>query len=212
MSHPGHVYQAVSDLISEIEILREAMGVTIYPVEAEPQEDRAPIHVYSKSLEVLEKISAAQRRLGMSPAKIGQIPGQGNQTERRLQERADQYRGAAQDEGSARDRGTRLDPPPSKAGRPPRWSTSTSGTLRSFWTDWSAIPRTRTTSTRIIVFLHEEMELIAAKLKVALELDAPVVEGRKRMREVAQQVFAGNIQGDQPADAVGHGCVGRFRK
>ena len=57
---PSHVYQATSDLISEIEILREAMGVTVYPVEAELQEDRAPVHVYSKSLEVMEKIAAAQ--------------------------------------------------------------------------------------------------------------------------------------------------------
>ena len=39
---PSHVYQATSDLISEIEILRDAMGVTVYPVEAEAQEDRAP--------------------------------------------------------------------------------------------------------------------------------------------------------------------------
>ena len=40
-----------------------------------------------------------------------------------------------------------------------------------------------------IVFLHDEMELIAAKLKVALELDPPVVDQRKRMKEVAQQVL-----------------------
>ena len=71
---PSHVYQATSDLISEIEILREAMGVSVYPIEAELQEDRAPVHVYSKSLEVMEKISAAQRRLGIDPAKVGQIP------------------------------------------------------------------------------------------------------------------------------------------
>ena len=40
-----------------------------------------------------------------------------------------------------------------------------------------------------LVFLHDEMELIAAKLKVALDLNPPVVEGRKRMKEVAQQVL-----------------------
>ena len=71
---PSHVYQATSDLISEIEILRDAMGVTAYPIEAEAQDDRSPIHVYAKSLEVLEKISASQKRLGMAPARISQIP------------------------------------------------------------------------------------------------------------------------------------------
>lgn len=40
-----------------------------------------------------------------------------------------------------------------------------------------------------IVYLHEEMELIAAKLKVALELTPPAVDQRKRMKEVAQQVL-----------------------
>ena len=40
-----------------------------------------------------------------------------------------------------------------------------------------------------MVYLHDEMELIAAKLKVALELDPPAVNGRKRMKEVAQQVL-----------------------
>ena len=40
-----------------------------------------------------------------------------------------------------------------------------------------------------LVYLHDEMELIAAKLKVALELEPPAVNGRKRMKEVAQQVL-----------------------
>ena len=34
----SHVYQLTSDLISEIDILREAMGVDVYPIEAEAQD------------------------------------------------------------------------------------------------------------------------------------------------------------------------------
>ena len=71
---PSHVYQAVQELISEIHLLRDAMGVVDFPPEAEPQEDRAPVHVYAKSLEVMEKIARSQRRLGMTPGKVGQIP------------------------------------------------------------------------------------------------------------------------------------------
>ena len=71
---PSHVYQATQNLIAEIHVLRDAMGIMDYPPEAEPQEDRAPVHVYAKSLEVMKKISRAQRRLGMQPGKVGQIP------------------------------------------------------------------------------------------------------------------------------------------
>ena len=71
---PSHVFQATQNLISEIRLLRDAMGIVDYPPEAEPQEDRAPVHVYGKSLEVQEKIARAQRRLGMAPGKVGQIP------------------------------------------------------------------------------------------------------------------------------------------
>ena len=71
---PSHVFQTASDLAAEIEILREAIGVTVYPVEAEAQEDRSAVHGYAKSLEVRAKVIAAQRRLGMTPGKVGQIP------------------------------------------------------------------------------------------------------------------------------------------
>ena len=37
--------------------------------------------------------------------------------------------------------------------------------------------------------IHDELELIAAKLKAELELEPPVVEGRKRPQDVAKQVL-----------------------
>ena len=62
--------------------------------------------------------------------------------------------------------------------------------MRHFcWTDSSGIPSDPNDVHTHVMYLHDEMELIAAKLKVALELDPPVVEGRKRMKEVAQQVL-----------------------
>ena len=185
---PSHVYQAVSDLISEIEILRDAMGVTIYPVEAEPQEDRAPIHVYSKSLEVLEKISAAQRRLGMSPAKIGQIPVKEIRPKdvyKSVQISIVELRRMKDQlviEDAAR-------PAPFEGGKTPSLVYEHLGDASFLLDGLVGHPTDPNDVHTHIVFLHEEMELIAAKLKVALELDAPVVEGRKRMREVAQQVL-----------------------
>ena len=185
---PSHVFQATSDLISEIEILREAMGVTVYPIEAEPQEDRAPIHVYAKSLEVLEKISAAQKRLGMAPAKIGQIP------VRQIAPK-DVYGSVQNCIAEVRRMKQQLviedaiEPTPFHGGKTPSSVYQVMGDASFLLDGLVGHPTDPNDVHTHIVYIHDEMELIAAKLKVALELDAPVVEDRKRMKEVAQQVL-----------------------
>ena len=185
---PSHVYQITSDLISEIDILRDAMGVTIYPVEAEPAEDRAPIHTYAKSLEVLEKISAAQKRMGMRPAKIAQIP---------VKEIAakDVYKSVQNCIAEVRRMKEQL--VIEEAIRPaPLDGGMTASAVYEHLGDASYLldglvghPTDPNDVHTHMVYLHDEMELIAAKLKVALELDPPPVNGRKRMKEVAQQVL-----------------------
>ena len=185
---PSHVYQATWDLIAEIEILRDAMGVTVYPVEAEPQDDRAPIHVYAKSLEVLEKIAAAQKRMGMTPAPIGQIP------VKRI-EMQDVHASVQNSLAEARRMKAQLviedaiEPAPLEGGK-------TSSVVYQLMGDASFLldglvgrPTDPNDVYTHLVYLHDEMELIAAKLKVALDLDPPEVNGRKRMKEVAQQVL-----------------------
>jgi hypothetical protein len=185
---PSHVYQATSDLISEIEILRDAMGVTVYPVEAEIPEDRAPVHVYAKSLEVLEKISASQRRLGMAPARIEQIPVKEIKPKdvygsvqnclvelRRIKEQL-----VIEDA---------ISPAPFEGGKTPSFVYKHLGDASFLLDGLVGHPIDPNDVHTHVVYLHDEMELIAAKLKVALELDPPVVEGRKRMKEVAQQVL-----------------------
>ena len=185
---PSHVYQATSNLILEIEILRDAMGVSVYPIEAESQEDRAPIHVYSKSLEVLEKIAAAQRRLGMAPARIAQIPVKEIRPKdvyasvqnclvevRRIKEQL-----VIEDE---------IEPAPLEGGKTPSAVYEHLGDASFLLDGLVGHPTDPNDVHTHLVYLHDEMELIAAKLKVALELDPPVVEGKKRMKEVAQQVL-----------------------
>jgi hypothetical protein len=185
---PSHVYQATSDLIAEIEIVRDAMGVTVYPVEAEPQEDRAPIHVYAKSLEVLEKISAAQRRLGMSPAPIAQIPVK--------QIGAKDVHASVQNcLAEVRRIKTQLViedaivPTPLVGGKTPSVVYEHLGDASFLLDGLVGHPTDPNDVHTHMVYLHDEMELIAAKLKVALELEPPAVDGRKRMKEVAQQVL-----------------------
>lgn len=185
---PSHVFQATQDLISEIRLLRDAMGIVDYPPEAEPQEDRAPVHVYGKSLEVQEKIVRAQRRLGMAPGKVGQIPvkeivpkdvlGSVQTAIREIHRIKAQL--VIED---------KITPAAFEGGKTPSFVYKSLGDA-SFLLD-GLVGRSISPSdvfTRV-QHIHDELELIAAKLKVALELNPPAVEGRKRPREVAQQVL-----------------------
>ena len=47
---------------------------------------------------------------------------------------------------------------------------------------------------RNLMLLQGDMDLVAAKLKVAMQLEPPVVEGRKRLKEVAQQLLRGTFK------------------
>ena len=185
---PSHVYQASWDLIAEIEILRDAMGVTLYPIEADLQEDRAPIHVYAKSLEVLEKIAAAQKRLGMTPASIGQIPVKQIVSE-------DVYASVQNNIAEMRRMKSQLviedeiEPAPLEGGKTFSLVYQLLGDASFLLDGLVGRPTDPNDVYTHLVYLHDEMELIAAKLKVALELDPPEVSGRKRMKEVAQQVL-----------------------
>ena len=184
----SHVYQATSDLISEVEILRDAMGITVYPVEAEIPEDRAPVHVYAKSLEVLEKISASQKRLGMAPARIEQIPVK----EIRPKDVYGSVQNCLVELRRIKDQlviEDAISPAPFEGGKTPSAVYKHLGDASFLLDGLVGHPIDPNDVHTHIVFLHDEMELIAAKLKVALELDPPVVEGRKRMKEVAQQVL-----------------------
>ena len=185
---PSHVYQATQNLIAEIQVLRDAMGIMDYPPEAEPQEDRAPVHVYAKSLEVMKKISRAQRRLGMRPGRVGQIPvkeivpgdvlGSVETLIRELHRTKDQL--VIEDE---------INPTPFEGGKTPSAVYKALGDASFLLDGLVGRPIAPTDVFANVVHIQGEMELIAAKLKAELELNPPVVEGRKRPQDVAQQVL-----------------------
>ena len=185
---PSHEYQATLDLISEIEILREAMGIFDYPAEAEPQEDRSAIHAYSKSLEVMQKVAWAQRRLGILPAKVGQIPVKEvtakdvhASIESVIREvRRMKAQLVIEDE---------IDPAPFVGGKTPSLVYKSLGDASFLMDGLVGRPLSPSDVFTHIMHVHDEMELVAAKLKTKLELDLPIVEGRKRPTEVAQQVL-----------------------
>ena len=185
---PSHVFQATLDLISEIELLREAMGVNDYPSEAEPQEDRAPVHVYSKSLEVMKKVARFQRRLGMPPGRVGQIPVKqivpkdvlGSVTGITEQLRRVKKQLVIND---------KIRPASFEGAKTPSMVYKNLGDASFLLDGLVGRPLTPNDVFANVVEAHDEMELIAAKLKVALALEPPVIEGRRRPKDVAQQVL-----------------------
>lgn len=204
---PSHVYQATLDLISEIEILREELGASDYPSEAEPQEDRAPIHVYGKSLEVMEKVSRMQRRLGVTPAKVGLIPIKDvvpADVLRSVQAIIHELRRVK--EQFVIDREIR--PARFEGGKTPSLVYKNLGDASFLMDALVGRPTTPSDVFTNVLRIHQEIELIAAKLKVALELEPPAVEGRKKPKDVAQQALRAifkviNLQTQLGMDASG---------
>ena len=185
---PSHVFQAVQDLIAEINILREELGVYDYPPEAELQEDRAPVHVFVKTLEVLTKVSGIQRRLGVPAATVGQIPFKKvipGDVLVNVESILDEVRRIKAQMVIDR----QIEPAALVGGK-------TLSVVYKSLADASFLldglrgrPLTPNDVYRNASFVLDEMELIAAKLRVPLELEMPVVDGTKRSIDVAQQVL-----------------------
>ena len=68
------VHRAVEGLVADILLLRAESGADETPPEAPLLEDRAPVHVYVKTLEVWGRVAEAQRRLELPAGAVGRIP------------------------------------------------------------------------------------------------------------------------------------------
>ncbi len=185
---PSHVFQATQDLIAEIEVLRGAMGISDFPNEAEHQEGRAPIHVYAKTLEVKRKVARIQSKFGITPAEVGQIPvkaivpkdvfGSVQTITEELRRLKSQL--VIEDE---------ISPAPLVGGKTPSFVYKNLGDASFLLDGLVGRPLTPNDVYGNVLRIHDEMELIAAKLGAELELDPPAVNGRKRSKEVAQQML-----------------------
>ena len=184
----SHVFQATLDMISEIMVLREAMGIADYPSEAEPQEDRAAVHDYAKALEVMKKVARVQRRLGMRPVRVRGIPIKqlvpkdvmGIVTKITEQLRRVKNQLVIDD---------KIQPAPFEGAKTSSMVYKNLGDASFLLDGLVGRPLNPNDVFAHIIEIHDETELIAAKLKVALALEPPIVEGRKKPRDVAQQVL-----------------------
>jgi len=183
---PSHVYQVTEQIIEEVDILRDAIGVMDIPVYPEPQNSRTPVHSYAKALEVMEKISRAERKLGMAPVEVEQLPIKViipedvlNFTKSilvEIQKIKDQL--AIEDVA---------DEPRFVGGK------TSNDVYESLWVASYLLdgivgsPLTPNDVYRTLDYVIEDLNLISTKMKLPLELNLPEIDGRKRPKEVTQQ-------------------------
>ena len=185
---PSHVFQAVQDLTSEINILRDEMGVYDYPPEAELHEDRAPVHVYAKTLELHLKVRGVQNRFGVEQAPVGQIPFKEVQPSDVLANVAllvNELRKVKDQMVIER----QIEPAPLVGGKTPSLvyqALANASLLLDGLRGRALAPDDVYLNAMHIL---DELELIAARQNVPMALDAPPVEGTKRPTDVAQQVL-----------------------
>ena len=184
---PGHVHRATADLVSEIDILRKAMNVDGSPDKAPVLEHRSQVHVYAKSLEVMEKTARLQRRLGMIPADVGHMP-VGPVS------RDDLHRGvrAIIEELRRVKRqmvvNEEIEPAPLADGKTSSLVYRNLAHASLLLDGLVGRPTSANDLYRHMLRIHHEMLLVAAELGVSLDLDPPAVEGGKETVAVAQQV------------------------
>ncbi len=71
---PSHVFQQSQIIVQKIEQIRTVAKVNEPARTPGVQMNKKPLHVYSKALEVMEKISRYQSKLGIDTVTTGQIP------------------------------------------------------------------------------------------------------------------------------------------
>ena len=185
---PSHVFQATEDLIAEIEILRSEMGISDYPQEVELQEDRTPVHVYAKTLEVMRKIARVRSKFGLPPLQVGQIPV-------KVIEPRDVFDNVQLMLDALRRVKTQfvieneIQPAPLVGAKRPSDVYQNLGDASFLLDGLVGRPLTPNDVHNNMLRIQDEMELVAARLQATLELDLPPVEGRRRPRDVAQQVL-----------------------
>ena len=185
---PSHVFQATLDLIAEIEILREGMAVVDYPGEAEPQEGRAPVHVYAKASEVLEKVARVQSRLGMEEVDPGFIPvkeivpadvlGQVHRSTEEIRKIKSQLVIEETPE-----------PAPFVNGKTPSLVYKNLGDASLLLNALVGRPITPNDVFGRLEYVYDDMELIAANLRVSLNRELSAVDGRRSPKDVARLIL-----------------------
>ena len=185
---PSHAYQATVDLISEINVLRKAMNVNGSPGGPKFQEHQAPIHAYTKSLEVLEKAARVQRRLGMIPAEMGQVPVKAvapGDVYDAVQTIIEELRRVKRQLVI----GDEIEPAPFVSDKSPILVYRNLVHASLLLDGLVGRPTTPNDVFLNVMRVRDELALIAAELSIPLEAEPPALQGGKEPVAVAQQVL-----------------------
>jgi len=183
----SHVYQATANLISEIEILRSAMKVVDSPDRIAIRQYQSPIHVYAKSLEVMQKTARIQKPLGIIPVEVGQVPAKNLA----LIDLYDAVKTIIEELRRIKRQLIVKDDitlAPFVGGKAP--SHVYENLLHASLLLDGLVGRPTTANNVYVQVLrvHDEMNLVAAELGVSLDLEPPTVERAKQPMAVAQQL------------------------
>ena len=184
---PSNAFQAVQNIVAEIDILREESGVDDYPPEAELMDDRNPIHVYAKSLEVLEKVVSVQQRMDIPAARVGRIPFRrvdAADIVANLEYILGELRGIKAQRGIDR----RIEPAPLELDRTYSMIYTRLSDASFMLDGLRGQPLVTDDVYRIALSVLDEMVPIGEKLDATLNFEAPPVTGRTQSIDVARQV------------------------
>ena len=185
----SHVYQATLDLLAEIDILRDAQGIIDgRPPPSPPQPNQRPIHVFVKSLAVMEKTARLQRRLGMIPVEVEPVQ-LGNVAPfdvlRSVDAIIEELRRVKRqlvimDE---------IDPAPFAGGKTASLVYQRLGYASVLLDALVGRPPTSNELYDYVLLVQDRMEAIGARFGAVLERDHPVIEGERAPVECAQQAL-----------------------
>jgi hypothetical protein len=186
---PSNVFKYTEIIIEEINILNSVLTVNVETNEADYNDGKSPIHVYSKALEVLEKVAKVQKKLGINPiTKVGEIP-------IKTVKPADVFILARKILTELRRIKTSLVIEKEVkniilvAGKTP------SDVYHNLWRAsymldlLTQTPLNPSDVHRNVLYIQDEIRLIAAKIRVPLSLQTPNIEVRRSPKNVAQQIL-----------------------
>lgn len=201
------VFRATQDLMSEIDILRDELGVYDFPPEAELPIDRMPVHAYAKSLEVLQKVLRVQSRMGVPMGAHRQMPFK-EIVPADVLSNVEYIMGEVLKIKRQMVIEREIEPAPLVAGMTPSMVYQSLANASFMLDGLQGRPLTPSDVFDNCVRILDEMELIAPALRASIDLDFPEIEGRKRPKDVAQQVLRAtykviNLQTKLGMDASG---------
>jgi len=185
---PDGLVMAAAMVRQEIELLRRELGVNDFPPRAELHSDRRSVHVYVKSQEVMSKLAAVQRRLGVAESAMRGLPLAGLSSDDALLAVQDILDGIR----TIKTQMVIESGVEAEAAATPRTLSAAYRNLADSSTMLDGLVGRGLGPGSVFQGLQlvaEDLNLIAAKLQVTLDANAPPVDESRESVDVAQQAL-----------------------